>query len=117
MQAILAIVLIILACLFYTLSLIIGWKRICFGSTLSLGIAIFPDMYGTKLMYDISGSFNWSFHATVGLIALISMIVLTIISGFQWEKKRNPRWFRITYRITYVAWIASFIAGIIEHAV
>ena len=117
MQIILATVLITIAYILYTLSLVIGWKRICFGSTLSLGIAIFPDMFAAKIMFDISESFNWTLHTTIGLFALIAMIILAIMGIFLWCEKKDPVWFRIVYRVAYAAWTISFIAGIIEHMI
>lgn len=109
---IIAIVLVVIALVFYSLSVLtLQRKKQASPKILkfqALGLVL--DCTGTLFMFNIRAGFSWSVHAFISLLALLLM-ALEVWFLKRYMNQEVPKWFLRFSKVSYAYWLLIFIFG------
>lgn len=114
-----SIVLINLALIIYTISILNEFKRktLLPWHVVMFCIGLICDVIGTFMMYKVGGSnIGASVHDILGYIAILLMLINTIGSVFTLKKYKNliNKFYKFSV-FAWVIWVISYALGIFTH--
>lgn len=114
-----SIILVNLALVFYTVSILNEFKRKTLYSwhVVLFCIGLICDAFGTFIMYKIGGSkIIFGMHDILGFMALLFMLINLIASVFILKEHKNliNQFYKFSV-FAWVIWISSYFLGIFTH--
>lgn len=107
-----AIILVFIALIPYTMSVIVihKKKKITKMAFVLQSSGVFLDIIGTICMFNITPGFSWTTHAIVSLFGLVLM-ALEIVFHIKFYNKITPKWLLWYTKIDYIYWLFIFTLG------